>query len=138
MYSCGIWIQGAHYLYTNLLRPVLLKHQRSLDRVVDGTRNEMVRNYSVFVWFCLHMLHFLPHLVCPSKVNQWMCKTFHNLGLFLVPLKHMQFHALGDFCFRSFWSVQRVQFLCTFIFVTNAIQRQGHSRLAGMCVHMCL
>ncbi|KAH9555025.1 hypothetical protein CY35_08G093700 [Sphagnum magellanicum] len=41
-----VWLQlpsqfGAHYLYTNLLRPVLLKHQRSLDRVVDGTRNEM-------------------------------------------------------------------------------------------------
>lgn len=41
-----VWLQlpknyGARHLYTSLLRPLLLKHHARLDRIVDGTRNEM-------------------------------------------------------------------------------------------------
>jgi receptor expression-enhancing protein 5/6 len=42
-----VWLQlpsssGSQQLYISLLRPILLKHQAKLDRIVDGTRNEMV------------------------------------------------------------------------------------------------
>ncbi|CAM6077009.1 unnamed protein product [Sphagnum tenellum] len=41
-----VWLQlpsssGSQQLYISLLRPILLKHQAKLDRIVDGTRNEM-------------------------------------------------------------------------------------------------
>ncbi|CAK9215917.1 unnamed protein product [Sphagnum troendelagicum] len=41
-----VWLQlpsssGSQQLYSSLLRPLLLKHHARLDRVVDGTRNEM-------------------------------------------------------------------------------------------------
>jgi receptor expression-enhancing protein 5/6 len=41
-----VWLQlpknfGARHLYSSLLRPLLLKHHVRLDRIVDGTRNEM-------------------------------------------------------------------------------------------------
>ncbi|BBN12707.1 receptor expression-enhancing protein 5/6 [Marchantia polymorpha subsp. ruderalis] len=41
-----VWLQlpnnyGARYTYINLIRPFLMKHQARLDRIVDGTRNDM-------------------------------------------------------------------------------------------------
>jgi receptor expression-enhancing protein 5/6 len=41
-----VWLQmpgncGARKIYSSILRPVLLKHHVKLDRIVDGTRNEM-------------------------------------------------------------------------------------------------
>jgi receptor expression-enhancing protein 5/6 len=46
-------LQGSQQLYSSLLRPLLLKHQARLDRVVDGTRNEMVS----VLWLYLFAKH---------------------------------------------------------------------------------